>query len=419
MKNDCFEIIGGNKLVGEIRNQTSKNATLPIMSASILANGEVELREIPHISDVDHMVMILRNLGAKVNRRLGVVKIDPREISNTRISPELCRTMRSSLFLLGSMLAKFKTMDLSMPGGCMIGDRPIDVHISAFSQLGVKVRQEAEYIHFDATCAEAKTVRLRIPSVGATENIIQFACLLPGKTTILNPAREPEIVDLANFLNIMGAKILGAGTNKITIYGVNKLRGTIYTPMGDRIVSGTLMTAVACVGGDLTITNACPYQNEKIIKILRSLGCQIDIKNDIIHISKDRDLSSNMSISTDYYPGFPTDLQSMILALVSTVQGKTLIKEKIFENRFLTIPELKRMGAEIEELSNRKVRVRGVDRLIGCEVEAYDLRGGASLVLAGLMAEGTTIVRNVHFIDRGYDHLEEMLTSIGANIRRI
>ena len=416
---DCFEIIGGNKLYGEIVNQTSKNATLPIMAATILVGGGVELREIPDISDVANMVEILRGLGADVSRRESVLNINTTDITNTAITNELASSMRSSIFLLGPILSRFKKMDLPMPGGCKIGCRPIDIHIGALSRLGVKIKCVGDRINFDAEGAHSGKVRLRLPSVGATENIILFACLLRGKTTIFNPAREPEVVDLANFLNQMGAKVLGAGTKKITIYGVDKLRSTIYTPMGDRIVSGTLMTAVACCGGDLTITRACPYQNEKFIKILCSLGCQIDIKNDIIHISRDRELTSNMSISTDYYPGFPTDLQSGLLALACSTKGEMVIREKIFENRFLLVDELRKMGAEVKTLSNRKVRVTGVERLVGAEVDALDLRGGAALVLAGLMAEGTTTIKNVHFIDRGYDHLEEMLTSIGANIRRI
>lgn len=419
MKNNCLEIIGGNKLYGSIRNQTSKNATLPIMSASILSSGVVELRDMPDITDIDNMISILEGLGAFVDRQGSIIKIDPENVQNDQISESLSKSMRSSVFLLGSMLSRFKSMRLCLPGGCQIGSRPIDIHINSLKRLGVRVAEHCDIISFDASNAKCGRVRLRLPSVGATENLIEFACLLPGKTIILNPAREPEIVDLANFLNKMGAKILGAGTKKITIYGVDRLKGTIYTPMGDRIVSGTIMTAVAIAGGDVTITNACPYQSEKIIKILCSLGCQIDIKNDIIHITKDQDLSSNISLATDYYPGFPTDMQSMILALASVVDGKTIIKEKIFENRFLTVRELQRMGANITILSNRKVLVRGVRRLSGCEVEALDLRGGASLVLAGLKAEGKTIIHNVHFIDRGYDHIEDMLTSLGADIRRI
>ena len=417
MKN-CFVIKGGSELHGEYRVQTSKNATLPIMSASILSSGVVELRDMPDISDIDNMVAILQDLGAGVERLDSTIKIDPTNIRNCQICDSLSKSMRSSVFLLGSMLARFKSMRLCLPGGCQIGSRPIDIHISSLKRLGVRVEEDGECISVDARHAKSGKVKLRLPSVGATENLIEFACLLSGKTTILNPAREPEIVDLANFLNKMGAKILGAGTKKITIYGVDKLEGTIYTPMGDRIVSGTIMTAVAIAGGDVTMTNACPYQNEKFIKILCSLGCQIDIKNDIIHISRLGSLTSNKVISTDYYPGFPTDLQSMMVALAIFCQGKTIIKENIFEDRFLTVPELQKMGANIDILSHKKIRVKGGE-IFGAEVFSRDLRGGASLVLAGLGAEGETTVTDIYHIDRGYDHIEKVLTSLGANIRRI
>ncbi len=418
MKKECFEIIGGNKLFGEIRNQTSKNATLPIMSASILASGVVELREMPDITDIDNMISILEGLGALVDRQGNIIKIDPKKVRNDQISESLSKSMRSSVFLLGSMLSRFKSMRLCLPGGCQIGSRPIDIHINSLKRLGVKVEECGECISFDARYAKSGKVRLRLPSVGATENLIEFACLLPGKTTIMNPAREPEIVDLANFLNKMGAKILGAGTKKITIYGVDKLEGTIYTPMGDRIVSGTIMTAVAIAGGDVTITNACPYQNEKFIKILCSLGCQINIKNDIIHISRLGSLVSPKVVSTDYYPGFPTDLQSMILALACYCEGNTIIKENIYENRFLTVSELQKMGARIDKLSPKKIKVVGRE-LSGAELIARDLRGGASLVLACLGTKEKSVVQNIHFIDRGYDHIEIALTSLGADIRRI
>ena len=414
-----LEIIGGNKLFGTIRNQTSKNATLPILAASILSSGIVEIEDVPNISDVDNMIKILRSLGVVVKKRGRTVRIDSTHASSNAIDKTLAKTMRSSLFLLGPMLAKFKHMDLCEPGGCRIGKRNIDVHLTSFRRLGVSIKQRGEYISFDATKAKAKRVKLRMPSVGATENIIMFSCMLKGKTVILNPAKEPEIVDLSNFLNKMGAKILGAGTNKITIYGVDNLDSTIYTPMGDRIVAGTLMSAVALTGGDVTITNAMPYQNEKFIKILCSLGCQIDIKNDIIHISRSTGLVSNITISTDFYPGLPTDLQSMIVSLATVSKGETRIKEKIFEDRFLTVDELKKMGAEITKIDCRTVVINGVECLNGAKLKAKDLRGGASLVLAGLVANGITTVSGLNYIERGYEDLAGMLSRLGANIRRI
>ena len=418
-KLNCFEIVGGNKLFGEIKNQTSKNATLPIMSASLLCDGVVTLNEVPNITDVDNMLKILKKIGVRLKRKGGVVTLDSTKANNGEIDCELSKTMRSSLFLLGPMLSKFGEIDLTMPGGCKIGKRPIDIHIHAFEKLGVRVENFNDHVFFKVENAKPNRIKLKIPSVGATENIIQFACKLKGKTTIINPAKEPEVVDLCNFLNQMGAKILGAGTRKITIYGVDKLYNTEYKPIGDRIVAGTIMASVAVAGGDVTITNAMPYQNLKLIEILQKIGCQIDFKNDIIHIVRDNELFSCEKIATGYYPDFPTDLQSMLLALSCVTQGQTIIEENVFENRFLIVQELGKLGAKIEILNPKKVKVQGAKELNGTTINALDLRGGASLVLMGLIAKGKTVVNNVHFIDRGYENLETMLSSLGANIRRI
>ena len=418
-KLDSFEIVGGNKLFGEIHNQTSKNATLPILSASLLSDGVVKILAVPNITDVNNMLKILKKIGVEIKKEENSIILNPTKANNPTLDCELSKTMRSSLFLLGPMLSRFGEVDLTLPGGCMIGKRPIDIHIKALKRLGVGVTQFDDHVFFKVKKPKTSKIKLRIPSVGATENIIQFACKLKGKTTIINPAREPEVVDMCNFLNQMGAKILGAGTNKITIYGVDKLTNTEYRPIGDRIVAGTIMTAVAISGGDVTITNALPYQNLKLIEIMRKIGCQIDYKNDIIHISRDGDLCAINKISTGYHPNFPTDLQSMMLALSCACNGKTLIEENVFENRFLTIPELKKFGANVFHLNSKTVKVVGTRNLVGSTVNAMDLRGGASLVVLGLIANGKTIVNNIHYIDRGYENIETMLNSIGANIRRI
>ena len=417
--NEYFEIVGGNKLFGEIKNQTSKNATLPILSASLLCDGVVKIKEVPNITDVDNMIKLLKNIGVKVKKEGNSLTLNPTKANNPNLDCELSKTMRSSLFLLGPMLSKFKEVDLTLPGGCKIGKRPIDLHIKAFKRLGVEVDMFDNHVFFRVKNIKPNRIKLKIPSVGATENIIQYACKLKGKTTIINPAREPEVVDLCNFLNQMGAKILGAGTKKITIYGVDKLLSTEYKPIGDRIVAGTLAIATAIAGGDVTITNAVPYQNLKLIEILIKMGCQVDIKNDIIHISRNGDLQNIVNISTGYYPDFPTDLQSLMLVLTCLSNGKTIVKENIFENRFLTISELKKLGANVELINGKTAKVFGCSNFIGADVYAMDLRGGASLVLAGLVAKGKTNVYDVHYIDRGYDHFEKMLSSIGANIKRI
>lgn len=412
-------IKGGRELRGELVVQTSKNATLPIMSACLMSLGVITLNQTPNISDVDNMISILSCLGVRVNKVDDAIIIDPRDAHNNHIDCTLSQTMRSSVFLLGSMLARFNTATINLPGGCKIGSRPIDIHIKAFKKLGVEVLDGGDVLYFDATRARAGRVKLPFPSVGATENIIQFASLLRGKTTIINAAREPEVVDLCNFLNLMGARILGAGTNRITIYGVDKLRSAIYRPMGDRIVSGTLMVAVALCGGKVKLTNAVPYQNKDLIEKLSQMGCQISCKNDIILIENNGNITAIDEITTESYPGFPTDLQSMMTVLSTISRGITVINERIFENRFLIVSELEKMGADIRSISDHTIKVNGVSHLNGAQVEAMDLRGGASLVLAGLAAHGETVVDGVHFIDRGYDHLEDMLTQLGAEIIRI
>ena len=412
-------IKGGNRLNGELEIQTSKNATLPIMSASIISSGKVRLNRVPHISDVDNMVNILSCLGATVERVGDSLTIDSSKAHNRHVNCELSKTMRSSVFLLGSMLARFKTATINLPGGCKIGSRPIDIHVDALKRLGVEVVDSGEIVYFDAVNAKAGKVRLKFASVGATENIIQFASTLKGKTTILNPAREPEIIDLCNFLNLMGAKIYGAGSNKITIYGVDKLYSATYTPIGDRIVSGTIMIAVALCGGKVKLNNAVPYQNLDLIEKLVQMGCQINYKNDIISIENNQSTDALKRIKTACYPGFPTDLQSMMTVLSCVSNGETTIDESIFENRFLIVPELKKLGADITILSEHKIKVHGVSGLNGAVVKAMDLRGGASLVLAGLVAQGETVVEDIHYIDRGYEHLEHMLASLGADIIRI
>lgn len=416
---NCFIINGGKRLYGEIVNQTSKNATLPILSASLIVNGDIKIVDYPEITDIENMLMILRKMGASVDKVSKNLIINTENADNLGIDSELSRTMRSSIFLLGSTLARFKNVMLTLPGGCQIGKRPIDIHISAMKQLGVKVCYLGNNIFFDASKAKAGTVKLRKPSVGATENIIQFACKLKGKTVICNPAREPEVVDLCNFLNSCGAKILGAGSDKITIYGVGELIATTYKPIGDRIVAGTIVGAVAICGGDVMIRNAVPYQNLKFLKKVCSMGCQIDIKNDIIHIVSDGNLISCKQISTGYYPNFPTDLQSIILAMSAVANGETTIKENIFENRFLILNELLKLGGKFKHINNSIVKIRGVNKLEASQLMANDLRGGAGLVLLALKAKGESKITNIHHIERGYEHLEEMLAKLGADIRRL
>ena len=414
-----LEIEGGKKLFGEIINQTSKNATLPIMSACLLVNGETKITDYPIISDVENMISLLTFLGAKVDKRGNDLLINTELCENVGIDGQLSKTMRSSVFLLGSYLSRFNNVMLTLPGGCDIGLRPIDIHISALKQLGVNVTCLGNNIFFDAENAKANKVKLRMPSVGATENIIQFACKLKGKTIISNPAKEPEVVDLCNFLNLSGAKIIGAGTDKITIYGVDSLEGVTYKPIGDRIAAGTIVGAVAMCGGDVTIKNAVPYQNLNFLKKVASMGCQIDIKNDIIHIISDGNLNSVGKIETGYYPQFPTDLQSIVLAMSTVAKGETTIIENIFENRFQIVHELIKCGARFRKLSNRIVKIRGVENLKPALFESKELRGGAALVLLALKANGKSNITGINFIDRGYIQIEKTFSSLGAVIKRV
>ena len=415
---DKFLIHGGKPLYGEVKIQASKNGTLPLISASILTSGEVKIKNYPKITDLTNMLKILKTLGVKTKTRGQDLIISSKKCKNKKIPVRLARRTRASLFFLGSMLNRFKECYLPLPGGCKIGARPIDVHIKALKKLKVKVKSAGKYLYFDARNSRAGKVKLKIPSVGATENLIQFACTLFGTTTILNSAKEPEIVELCEFLNKMGAKIEGAGTNKITIYGVSMLSGAEYTPQADRIVAGTYMIATAICGGKVTLYNAQIRQNKNLIDKLVSMGCKIDSDCDILTISSNGELINPAEISTGYYPAFPTDLQSMMLSACCVGRGKTRITENLFENRFLTAWELKKMGAKINQLNPHQIEVEG-GALHGAVVEAHDLRGGASLVLAGLKADGVTIVKNVHFIDRGYQNLEADLKSLGADIKRI
>lgn len=416
---NSFLINGGKKLYGEVFVQTSKNGTLPILSACMLSDGEVKLYNLPNIVDVKNMISILSKLGVEIKQDGINFDLDMSKVENSNLDCSLSKTMRSSLFLLGPCLSRFKSLMITTPGGCRIGARPIDIHLKALKKFGVKISSLGDYIFFNAEKAKSCSVKLRLPSVGATENIIQFAVLLKGKTEIYNAAKEPEIVDLCNFLNSMGANINGAGTEKITIYGVEKLNNTQYIPSGDRIVAGTIMIATALCGGSVKIKNTKFNDNEKLINILRLIGCQIETKNDIIILSSSGKLKSFNKIKTGYYPEFATDLQSLMLVLGCKLDKKCFINEKLFENRFLIVKELNKMGAKIKIRSKRKVEINPINEFKGCEVKAEDLRGGAGLVLAGLSALGETKVNNIELVDRGYECFEKVLSNLGADIKRI
>ena len=411
---DKYVINGGNKLSGKIRIESAKNSVLPIIAGSILTNEQVVVKNCPKIKDVDSMLEILTYLGGKWHFEQNNLVLDNASINRYDIPKNLALPLRSSIFLLGALICRFKKAKIYQPGGCNIGKRPIDLHILALERLGVCTEYFGEQIICSTKDIKSNNIYLKYPSVGATENIILCSVLNKGKTQIFNAAKEPEIVDLMNFLNSMGAKIYGAGTSTILIDGVPKLSGTEYTPMFDRVECGTFILASAITGGEIELSNCNPKNISLLINKLCNNTCKITINNDIIYI-KNSGVKKAFSFSTNPYPQFPTDLQAQTMALLSVSEGVSSITENVFENRFNHVNELVKMGADIS-IKGKTATVKGVKRLKGANVVATDLRGGASLVLAGLNAEGKTTVENICYIERGYCAFDKKLRSLGADI---
>ena len=415
---EAFVVEGGTPLRGEIRVDGAKNATLPILAAAVLTEETVRLHDVPEITDVKHMADILTMLGCQVTRENSDMTVTCADLHTWEMPDQLSKQIRSSIFLLGPILARFHKATVTFPGGCEIGLRPIDLHLSGLRCLGVKIEEEGGLIHCDGSSMHAGEVHFDYPSVGATENVMMAAVLVPGVTTIHNPAREPEIVDLQNFINAMGGRVRGAGGHAIEIEGVSCLHGTEWTPMPDRIVAGTLLAAAAVTGGEITLTNAPESDMVAVTAKLREMGCRIAEAPGRIALSAPQRLTAFSQLQTQPHPGFPTDMQVQMLALLAVSEGTGVITENVFENRFTHAGDLNRMGAHIL-CTGRTAVVRGVRELYGARVTARDLRGGAALVLAGLKAHGETHVEHAELIDRGYDHLERQLTELGANIRRV
>ena len=413
-----LRVHSGHKLNGTISVSSSKNAILPMLAGSVLCGEDVTLFNIPNFSDIGKMCEILTSLGGNIVKVGDTLHINNRDLNKFCVSYELGKDIRASIIFLGAILGRFKRCVIGEPGGCMIGSRPIDLHLKGLEAFGVNIKEEHGYLFCDSTNSKPCTFKFEKQSVGATENLMLFAVLQNGKTTLLNTAKEPEIVDLANFLNSMGAKIYGAGTNKIVIYGVPKLHGTNWKPIGDRIIAGTYLVGTAMAGGSVEICNINPKHLAIVLKKLRTSGCNLVVKNDRILLSAESRCKSLKSLTTGVYPKFPTDMQSVFLSLMSISNGSCLIKENLFDGRFKQVPELLKMGANIELFCNM-AKVKGVEKLSGADVVATDLRAGASLVLAGLVADGYTTIDNVHYIDRGYDHIERDLSLLGAEIERI
>ncbi len=415
---EAFVVEGGVALRGEARVDSAKNAVLPILAAAVLTPEEIVLHNVPDITDVGHMAAILTMLGCRVERSGRDMTVDCGGIHSWEMPDQLSKQIRSSIFLLGPILARFRKATVTFPGGCEIGLRPIDLHLSGLRQLGVEISEEGGLIHCDGRNMHAGEVHFDYPSVGATENVMMAAVLLPGTTVIHNPAREPEIADLQAFINAMGGKIRGAGTHYIAVEGVERLHGTAWTPMADRIVAGTLLAAAAITGGEITLTNAPESDMVAVTAKLREMGCRLEERPGWIHLRAPKRLTAFAQLQTQPHPGFPTDMQVQMLALLSAAEGMGVITENVFENRFTHAGDLNRMGAHIL-CTGRTAVVRGVPELYGAHVTARDLRGGAALVLAGLRARGETLVDHAELIDRGYDHLERQLSRLGGKVRRV
>lgn len=409
-----YIIEGGRSLEGKVNISGSKNAALPIIAATILNGGVSVLENCPDIHDVKMMFRILKELGAEIKKDGNEIIINTSEISKTEIPADLMREMRSSVIIAGALIGRFGKCTFTYPGGCEIGARPINMHIDAFKQLGVNVKEEYGYITCEAKNIKATDITLDFPSVGATENIMLASCLAEGITYIRNVAREPEIKDLQDFLNAMGAKIKGAGSNTIIITGVRKLQEVRHKVIADRIEAGTYLCMVAATNGKADLINVNPEHLSAIIHKLKRMGAKIKTTSDSISIDVKNKIQST-TIKTSPYPGFPTDMQSQIAALLTRAKGTSIIVENIFENRYKYVNELIRMGANIN-VEGKTAVIQGVPKLYGTEVETKDLRGGAALILAGLMAEGVTTVSGINYLERGYENLIEKLTIIGAKI---
>ncbi len=413
-----YIINGGNKLYGSVEIQTAKNSVLPILAAAVLTDGKVTILDIPQISDVRNMVKILSRLGCRAEFCGNNLIIDSSVADCYEIPSELAHELRSSVFLLGSVISRFKMAKIAYPGGCDIGLRPVDLHLTGLKRLGVEITEENGYIICKCDKLTGNEIMLDCPSVGATENIMLAAVKADGVTVIKNAAREPEIEDLQRFLNTMGAKIKGAGSGTVVIEGVKSLCGCEYLPISDRIEAGTFLVTAAMCGGEVELKRACAENISSLLHKLRENGCKIRVNNDKIILESHKRLTSVKSIETQPYPGFPTDLQAQMTALCCVCRGHSIITENLFETRFKYVPELRKMGADVTVI-NRSAFVRGVEKFRGATVVAHDLRGGAALVSAALSAEGRSEILDISHIDRGYGALEYKLRKLGGDIVRV
>ncbi len=415
-----ISITGGTPLSGEVRISGAKNAVLPILCATLLAEEAMEIGNVPHLHDVRTTARLLGGLGAGIghDQAAGVVRVDPSTVDSHIAPYELVRTMRASVLVLGPLLARHGAAEVSLPGGCAIGSRPVDLHIRALEALGAEIVVEHGFIKARAGRLQGGNIEFPMVSVGATENALMAATLARGITVIDNAAREPEIVDLADCLVAMGADIEGAGTSRIVVRGVERLHGASHQVIADRIETGTFLVAAAITGGHVVATGTRPDTLAAVLAKLAEAGAQVAVDGDRISVDMRGRRPKAVDIVTEPHPGFPTDMQAQFMALNCVAEGSATIDETIFENRFMHVNELLRLGADIRIEGNRAT-VTGVERLSGAPVMATDLRASASLILAGLVAEGETVVDRIYHLDRGYERIEQKLSALGARIRRI
>jgi len=411
-------ISGGNRLQGSVRIDGAKNSALSIMAATLLTKNVCILKNVPRLTDVDTMAAVIRKLGVKVEwQEDNYLYIDSDNFNNYEAPYELVKMMRGSILVMGPLLARLKKAKISLPGGCAIGARPVDYHLKGFEDLGAQVEVEKGYIEAKVNKLKGDDIYLDFPSLGATENIMMAACLAEGVTKIENAAKDPEVVELGHFLNKMGAKVEGLGTDLIEIEGVKKLHGVDYTIIPDRIEAGTYMIAAAITGGDVLIEKADPLLLKPLIVKLEEAGVRIELEKNLIRVIG-LDRVKAVDIKTLPFPGFPTDMQPQFMALSCVAKGTSVMTETVFEKRFAHIGDLIRMGADIK-VEGHSAIIKGVEKLSAAPVMASDLRGGAALVLAGLVAEGITELSRIYHLDRGYVKLEQKLTSLGADIKRV
>jgi UDP-N-acetylglucosamine 1-carboxyvinyltransferase len=414
---DKLQITGGKRLNGDIVISGAKNAALPILCAGLLTSGDLELSNVPRLHDVRTMLKLLETTGLKVSQDDENVTLNGANIDKLEAPYEMVKTMRASILVLGPMLARFGEARVSLPGGCAIGSRPVDQHIKGLRAMGAEIAIEGGYIHAKCPKLQGARIHTDMITVTGTENLLMAAVLAQGETVLENAAREPEVTDLANMLVAMGAKIEGIGTDRLVIQGVDSLHGTKHAVISDRIEAATFLCAVAATGGDIRITNTRTDIFDAALDKLREMGVQLTIEGDSIRARMDG-RPHPVSFRTTEYPGFPTDMQAQFMAVNTIAGGPSRVTETIFENRFMHVQEMNRLGAQISTEGNTAF-IKGIDRLVGAPVMATDLRASASLVIAGLAAEGMTIVDRIYHLDRGYDRMEAKLSAVGADIVRI